>query len=101
MDAAVVVAGKQDVAGHDGLLGDAWPAAQAEAASVLALVGAGPLGQARLLAVLGQQHVGTAGVLDGAAHDARVVNALAVVGEHAYLGVGAGHEAELGERLAL
>ena len=97
--AAAVVAGHDRVARHNGLLRHARPTAQAQARGLLALVGDGALGHAVVLGVLREHHVVRLGVLDGAAHQLRVVDALAVVGEHAH--AAAGHQPDLGELLTL
>ena len=93
--------GEQHVAGDDRLLGDGGPAAQAELGGDGALVHLGALGQPRLLGVLGDDAVERLHVLQRAAHDHRVVDALAVVGEDPDAGGGVVHRAQLGELLAL
>ena len=94
------VGGEQAVAGDDRLLGDRRPAGQAEAAGELALVHLGALGEPRLLGVLGDDAVERLDVLQRPAHQHRVADALAVVGEDPDPGGGVGHRAELGEPLA-
>ncbi len=92
--------GEQDVAGDDRLLGDRGPATQAEAAGQLALVHLGVLGQPGLLGVLGDDAIEGLDVLQRTAHEDRVGDAPAVVGEHPHAGVGVGHGPELGQPLA-
>ena len=92
---------EQAVAGDDRLLGDGRPAAQPEAAGELALVHLRVLGEPRLLRVLGHDAVEGLDVLQRPAHQHRVGDALAVVGEHPDAGGRVGHRAELGEPLAL
>ena len=94
------VGGEQAVAGDDRLLGDGRPAGQAEPAGELALVHLGVLGEPRLLGVLGDDAVERLDVLQRPAHQHRVADALAVVGEDPHPGGGVGHRAELGEPLA-
>ncbi|MDF9802525.1 hypothetical protein M2436_001072 [Streptomyces sp. HB372] len=101
MDAGVDVGGEEDVAGDDRLLGDGRPPAEPEFGGDDALVHLGALGEAGLLGVLGDDAVEGLHVLQGAAHDHRVVDALAVVGEDLHPGGGVVHRAELGELLAL
>jgi hypothetical protein len=60
----------------------------------------GALGQPRLLRVLGDDPVERLDVLQRAAHQARVGDAVAVVGEDPHPGGRAGHRAELGQLLA-
>ncbi len=66
----------------------------------LALVHLGVLGQPRLLGVLGDDAVERLDVLQRPAHQHRVGDALAVVGEDPHPGGRVGHRAELGEPLA-
>ena len=74
--------GEQHVAGDDRLLGDRGPAGAARARpDTLALVHLGALGEPRLLRVLGDDAVERLDVLQRAAHEHGVVDALAVVGE--------------------
>ena len=95
------VPGEHHVAGDDDLLGDAGPAGQAEPPGQLALVAArGRAGERRVLGVLGDDAAERLDVLQCPAHDAGVVDALAVVGEHRDRGAGAVHQPELGELLA-
>jgi hypothetical protein len=95
------VAGQHDVARHDDLLGDARPAGQPETARELPLVAArGGAGQRGVLGVLGDDAAECLDVLQGATHDPRVMDALAVVGEDPDAGARPGHQAELGELLA-
>ncbi len=101
MQARADVCGEQHVAGDDRLLGDRRPAAEPELAGDLALVHLGALGQPGLLGVLGDDAVEGLHVLQRAAHDDRVVHALAVVGEDPDVRRGLVHRAELGELLAL
>ena len=91
--------GEQHVAGDDRLLGDRRPALQPEHAGELALVHLGALGQPRLLRVLGDDAAERLDVLQGPAHQHRVGDALAVVGEDPHPGGAVGHRAELGEPL--
>ena len=70
-------------------------------AETIALVHLGALGQARLLRVLGDDAAEGLHVLQGAAHDHGVVDALAVVGEDGDAGGRLVHGAQLGELLAL
>ena len=95
------VRGEQHVAGDDRLLGDGGPAGQAELGGDDALVHLGALGEPGLLGVLGDDAVERLHVLQRAAHDHRVVDALAVVGEDPHPGGGVVHGAQLGELLAL
>ena len=67
----------------------------------LALVHLGALGEPRLLGVLGDDAVERLDVLQRPAHQHRVADALAVVGEDPDPGGRVGHRAELGEPLAL
>ena len=98
---AVGVPGEHHVARDDGLLGDAGPAGQPEAAGELALVAAGRRpGEVGVLRVLGDDAAEGADVLQRPPHHPRVVHALAVVGEDPHLGARARHQAELGELLA-
>ncbi len=94
------VAGQQSVTGHDRLLGSARPPGQPESGGGRPLVRDGADGQPRFLGVLGDQHTEPGGVFQCAAHDQRVVDAFAVVGEHPHLGGSGGHHAHLGELLA-
>ena len=101
VQAAADVLGEQHVAGDDRLLGDGRPAGQAELARERALVHLRALGESRLLRVLGDDAVERLDVLECAAHEQRVGDAEAVVGEDAHVRARAGHGAELGELLAL
>ena len=94
------VLGEQAVAGDDRLLGDRGPAGQAESVRDAALVHLGALGQARFLGVLGDDAVEGLDVLQRAAHEQRVGDADAVVGEDPDTGGGVGHGADLGEPFA-
>jgi hypothetical protein len=90
--------GELDVAGDDGGLGDRGPAGQAETSRQLTLVAAGVApGQPRVLGVLGDHPVERPDVLQGPAHQPRIGDAVAVVGEHPDRGRGAGHQPELGQ----
>ncbi len=100
MQARAHVLREEHVARDDRLLGDRGPARQAELRRHDALVHLGALGEARLLRVLGDDAVERLDVLEGAAHEDRVVDALPVVREHPHAGRGVGHRAELGELLA-
>ena len=92
--------GQHDVAGHDGLLRDGGPPRQAQPPGELTLVAAGDtVGQPRVLGVLGDDAVEGADILQGPAHDARVLHAAPVVGEDADPGAGAGHQTQLGQLL--
>ena len=71
-----------------------------EPAGDLALVHLRALGEPRLLGVLGDDAVEGLDVLQGAAHQQRVGDALAVVGEDPHPRGGVGHRAELGQLLA-
>ena len=62
-------------------------------------MGYSALGHAVVFRMLGKNHVVCLGVFDSAAHELRVVDALAIVGKHAH--TAAGHQTDLGERLAL
>ena len=73
---------------------------QAEHPGQLALVHLRALGEPRLLRVLGDDAVEGLDVLQRAAHQHRVGDAVAVVGEHPHAGGRVGHRAELGELLA-
>jgi hypothetical protein len=95
------VLGEEHVAGDDRLLGDRGPPGEADLGRDDALVHLGPLGEPRLLGVLGDDTVERLDVLQGAAHEDRVGDALPVVREDAHLGGGVGHGAELGEMCAL
>src|SRR5699024_7950554 len=101
VDPGAGVPGEHHVAGDDGLLGDRGPAGQTEPSGKLALVAAGdPVGQPRVLGVLGDDAVEGADVLQGPAHQAGVVHAASVVGEDPDPGAGAGHQSQLGQLLA-
>lgn len=93
--------GEQYVAGDDRLLGDGGPAAETEFRGDDALVHLGALGEAGFLGVLRDDAVEGLHVLQRTAHDHRVVDALAVVGEDFHSGGRIVHGAELGELLAL
>lgn len=101
MHPGVDVGREQYVAGDDRLLGDGGPAAETELGRDDALVHLGALGEAGLLGVLGDDTAERLHVLQGASHDHRVVDALAVVGEDLHSGGGVVHGSELGELLAL
>ena len=101
METATVIPGEQHIAGDDGFLCCPWPAAQPELAGYLALVGAGALGEQRVLAVLGEQHVLACRVLECAPHNLRIGHALAVIREHGDVGEAVLHQPELGECGAL
>ena len=73
---------------------------QPEPAGELALVHLGVLGEPRLLRVLGDDPVERLDVLQRPAHQHRVGDALAVVGEDPHPGGRVGHRTELGELLA-
>lgn len=51
--------------------------------------------------MLGDQNVHALGVFQRAAHDLRIIDALAIIREHAHLGFRASHHAELSKLLAL
>ena len=89
--------GEQDVAGDDCFLRHRGPAGQAEDAGQLALVHLGALGEPRLLRVLGNDAVEGLDVLQRPAHQHRVGDAHAVVGEHPHRRSRVGHRAELGQ----
>ena len=91
------VAGQQRIAGDNGFLGGTWPACQSEPRGVGSLVGDGADGEPRLFGVLRDQDTQARGVLEGPAHDQRVVDADAVVGEHPHLTGTGVHHAHLGE----
>ena len=74
--------------------------AHAEDAGHRALVHLGVLGEPRLLGVLGDHPVERLDVLERSAHQHRVRDAVAVVGEDPHLGHRVGHGAELGEPFA-
>ena len=76
------VRGEQAVARDDRLLGGGRPAGQAEPAGDLTLVQLGAFGEPRLLGVLRDHPVERLHVLQGPAHQQRVGDAVAVVGEH-------------------
>jgi hypothetical protein len=95
------VRGKQDITGDDRLLGDRGPAAEPELGRDHTLVHLGTLSEAGLLGVLGDNSVEGLHVLQRAAHDHRVVDAFAVVGEDRHSGGRVVHRTELGELLAL
>ena len=95
------VIGQQAVPGDDRLLGDRRPAGQPEPRGHLALVHLRALGQPRLLRVLGDHPVERLDVLQRPAHQQRVGDAVAVVGEHPDPGGGGGHRGQFGEPLAL
>ena len=82
-----------DVAVDHQLLGDRRPAGQAEPAAARPFVHHRALGEPFDLAVLGERDPEPVGVLEGPAHQQRVLHAVAVVGEDPHAGVG-----ELGER---
>ena len=100
VQAAADVLGQQHVAGDDRLLGDRRPAGQAEPGGHLALVHLRALGEPRLLGVLGDDPVERLHVFQGAAHQPRVGDAVAVVGEDPHVRRRGGHRAQLGELLA-
>ena len=75
-------------------------AGQAEPRAHLTLVHLGTFGEPWFFGVLGDDAVEGLDVLQSAPHRPRVVHAVAVVGEDAYLGGRVGHRAELGEALA-
>ena len=93
------VLGQQHVAGDDAFLGDGRPAGEAEDGGNLALVHLGAGGEAGFLRVLGHDAVERLDVFERAAHQHRIVDADAVVGEDPDPGAGVGHGAELGELL--
>ena len=68
--------GEQHVARDDRLLGDRGPPGEAELGADDALVHLSALGEPRLLGVLGDDAAERAHVLERAAHEQRVVNAL-------------------------
>ena len=94
------VLGQQDVAGDDRLLGHRRPAAQSQLGGDDALVHLGALGEAGVLCVLGDDAVEGLDVLQGAAHEDGVGDALAVVGEDPHPGGGGRHGAHVGQVLA-
>src|SRR5690606_14596451 len=77
------VLGEEDVTSDDRLLGDRGPATQADLRGDHALVRLGALRETRLLRVLRDDAVERLDVLERAAHEDRVVDALAVVREDA------------------
>ncbi len=93
------VLGQQDVAGDDAFLGNGGPAGEPQDGGHLALVHLCAGGEARFLRVLGHHAVERLDVLQRPAHQHRIVDADAVVGEHPDPGAGIGHGAELGELL--
>ncbi len=93
------VLGQQHVPGDDALFGDGRPAGQAEDGGDLALVHLGAGSEPGFLRVLGHDAVERLDVFERAAHQHRIVDADAVVGEHPHVGAGVGHGAELGELL--
>ena len=95
------VVGQQAVPGDDGLLGDRRPAGQPEPGRDLTLVHLRALGQPGLLRVLGDHPVERLDVLQRAAHQQRVGDAVAVVGKHPHPGRGCRHRGKFGEPLAL
>ncbi len=95
------LAGQRAVAGDDRLLGGGGPAGQPEPRGDDALVRLGADGEPVVLGVLGDHDVERGGVLQRPAHDHRVGDAAAVVGEHAHLGAAVRHGAELGHLGAL
>ena len=97
MDPAADVLGQQAVARHDRLLGDGRPPAQPELGGDVALVHLGSLGEAGILGVLGDDPVEGLDVLQRAAHEDRVPDAPAVVGEEADLRARVRHGSELGQ----
>jgi len=88
---------QQRVAGDDRLLGDPRPPGQAQASRHLALVQLRAAGQPGVLCVLGDHPVEGAHVLQGTAHQQRVVDADAVVGEHPHSRGAVRHRTELGQ----
>jgi hypothetical protein len=88
---------EQDVAGDDRLLGDTRPAGQTENAGQRSLVHLRALGQPRLLRVLRDRAAERLHVLERAAHQGGVPDAVAVVGEHPYARRRVRHRAQLGE----
>ena len=100
MQARPHVLGQQDVAGDDRLLGDRRPAGQAKLAGQSRFVHLRALGQGRVLAVLGDHAVEGLDVLEGATHEDRIGDALAVVGKDTHLGARAGHRTQRRKMLA-
>ena len=94
------VRGQQAVAGDDRLLGHGGPSDEAQTSRHDALVHLGAVGQAGILRVLGYDPVERAEIFQRPAHEHRVVDAMAVVGEDPHPGSGLGHRAELSELLA-
>ena len=95
------LAGQRAVPRDDGLLRGGRPALQPQPGRDGALVGLCAVGEPVVLGVLGDDDVERRGVLQRAAHDQRVVDALPVVAEHPHLRAARGHRAELGELRAL
>ena len=81
-------ADQRDVAGHHDLLGRRRHAGDAEPARPRALVHGPALGQAAVLAVLGQRDAEALGVVEGTPHETAVLHAGAVVGEERHPEVG-------------
>ena len=73
---------------------------EAEDGGDFALVHLGAGGEAGFLRVLGHHAVERLDVFQGAAHQDGIMDADAVVGEHADLGAGVRHGAEFGQLLA-
>ena len=96
----VDVLSQQNIASDDRLLCDGRPTGQAELRRHDALVHLGALGQSRLLRVLRNHAVEGTNVFECPAHQNRVENAHAVVGEHTDVGAGVCHRTEFREALA-
>ena len=93
------VSGQQDVTRDDGLLGHRGPAAQAQPRGHHALVHLGAHCQPGFLGVLGDDAIESLHVFQRAPHQQRIVDAFAVVAEHADPGRGVGHGPEFGQAL--
>ncbi len=94
------VPGEQHVAGDNGLFGDGGPPRKPEFAREHTLVHVRALREARFLSVLSDHTVKSGDVLEGPAHDERIMHAVAVVAEDPHGGCRAGHGADLSELLA-
>ncbi len=100
VQAGVHMLRQQDVTGDDAFLGDRRPAGESQDGGDGALVHLGPGGKAGFLRVLGHHAVERFDVLQGAAHQHRIVDADAVIGKHADLGARIRHGTEFGELVA-
>ncbi len=99
VDAGADMLGEQDIPGDDRFSSATAGQPRAQLGGDDALVHLGALGEAGLLRVLRDHAAEGLHVLQGPAHDHRVVHALAVVREDGDAGRGLVHRAQLGELL--